>query len=109
MGVTTGLSSMGPLSSYIYYFTMAATPLSPNFFLSDFADICVNMTFVATLMNESVLYFEYCYLIKIVFLTFMSSHQKTLPIGLFLRRRSPFWVYFQRSSRLHRLSLLGTY
>ena len=107
MGVTTGLPSMGPLSICIYYFTMASTALSTNLFIYDFSDICVNMMFVATLMNESVSYFESCYLIK-KFLTCIPYHKKTLPIGLFLLRRSTFLVYFQRYSRLQRLYLMGT-
>ena len=38
----------------------------------------------------------------------MSSHQKTLTIVLFLRRRYPFLVYFQSSSRLHHLYIIIT-
>ena len=91
MEVTTGLPSMVPLYILLYYFTMTTSSFSPNFFIPSFTEICVNIKFVAIFMNESVSYFDYFYLIKI-FLTCMSSHKNTLPIGLFLRRISTFLV-----------------
>ena len=64
MGVKTGFPSMGPLSIYLYYFTIVATTFSPNLFIPDFSDICVNMMFVATFINESVSFFDSCHLTK---------------------------------------------
>ena len=66
------------------------------------------MTSVDTFMNESVSYFDSC---SLIFFSpnCMYYHQTTLTIGLFLRHKSPFLVYFTRYSRIHRLYLLGTY
>ena len=46
---------------------------------------------------------------KISSLNRMYFHQKTLPVGIFQRRHSPFLVYFQSSSILHRIYLVVTY
>ena len=59
MGVKNGFPSMGPLSICIYYFTMAVTAFSTNFFIPAFSDISVNMTFVANFMNEYVSSFDF--------------------------------------------------
>ena len=109
MGVSTGLPFMVPFYIFLYSFTMAVTAFFPNFFIPTFAEIFVDMTSVATLMNESVSYFDSFSPIKIGSLNCMSYHRKTLPIGVFLRRCSPSLVYFLCSSILHRLSLLGIY
>ena len=58
MVVTTGLLAMSPLSIFLYYFIIAITAFY-LFFLSDFADIYLNMTCVAYFINESVLYFDF--------------------------------------------------
>ena len=50
----------------------------------------MNMTFVPILINESVSYFDSCSLVKIIFLTCVSSHKKTSPIVIFLCWRYPF-------------------
>ena len=108
MRATTGFPSMETLYICIYSSTMASTALHPNLFIPAFAEICVNIAFVATFMNEYISYFESCSLIKKVFLTCMTSHQKKLPISIFMPWRSPLLVYFQCSSKLHRIYILGT-
>ena len=58
MGLTTGFPYMGPLSIFLYHFTMAAIAFSQKTIIPAFADIFVNMTFFDILMNESVSYFD---------------------------------------------------
>ena len=64
MRATTGFPSMETLYICIYSSTMASTALHPNLFIPAFAEICVNIAFVATFMNEYISYFESFSLIK---------------------------------------------
>ena len=66
MVVATGFPSMGPLSISIYYFTIATTKSPQNLFIPAFADICMNMTLFATIINESVSSFYYFSIIKFI-------------------------------------------
>ena len=90
MEVNTKLTSMGPLSICLYYFTLATIALYPNLFIPAFEYIFVNMTSVDTFMNESIQYFDSFYLIKIsrlVFLPIKRHHQLVYSCAIVL----PFW------------------
>ena len=67
MGVMTGFPAMGPLSICLNYFTIADTAFYPKILMLEFSDIWVNMTFVATFINEYVSSFDYFYLINNLF------------------------------------------
>ena len=108
MGLTTGFPFMGQLSICLYCFIICATSFYPNFLIPAFADICVNMAFVATFINESISYFDYLSLINILFLTYRSYHQTTSLNGICLIQCSLFLACIVRFSKLHRLLLLET-
>ena len=103
-----------PWSPCLFVYTFLAW-LMPHChrLLSKFLYTCLCRHFCE---HEDCCYFHewFCVVFWILFphlkiLTCMYYHQKTLTISIFLRPRSPFLVYFQISSILHRLSLLGAY
>ena len=92
MGVTTGFHSMGPLYICQNCFTISTTAFSPNKFIPAFSDICVNILFVATFINESVLSVDYCSLINNLFpgLYVFPSNDSTICTGVLY-----FWYVFR--------------
>ena len=79
-----------PLVNFLYFFNMAATAFYANLFIPAFLGICVNMEFVATFMNESVSYFDSCYLIKNIFHTFLYPNKKITNRSIPALASSPF-------------------
>ena len=92
----TGFPFMAPLYICLYCFNISATAFSPNFLISAFANIYVNMTFVSTFINESILCFDYLSLINNEFIDLYILLSNIFTKLSMPPRRSLLLVYFQR-------------